>query len=206
MKQNKKSILGLNTVKAFIVVLLSLAIIGIITLVVLGSLNSDQMKQASGQRLSVGVTNESLANVQTNVATDLAYATWTTNPDLSGVTCTVTNAYNATGVATYIRTANYTMGGAGGCTLTGAAAMSPNINNSAWKITYLVTYIDGRPIAGIANNVSGGISAFFGNAGTFFALLGVVVIILIISLVVVVVNRFGGEGGTSESPGTYATT
>jgi len=98
----KKSILGLNTVKAFIVVLLSLAIIGIVTLVVLGAIQNSNIQTANSQG-----------------------ANWTT---------------------------------------------------------------------GIINNVSTGISAFFGSAGTFFALLGVVVIILIISLVVVVVNRFGGEG------------
>jgi len=101
----KKSILGLNTVKAFIVVLLSLAIIGIVTLVVLGAIQNANIQTAGSQG-----------------------ANWTT---------------------------------------------------------------------GIINNVSSGISSFFGNAGTYFALLGVVVIILIISLVVVVVNRFGGEGQAS---------
>ena len=98
---NRKSILGLNTVKAFIVVLLSLAIIGIVTLVVLSAIQN--------------------ANIVTSGST---------------------------------------------------------VDNQTKAIT---------------NNVSGGISTFFGNAGTFFALLGVVVIILIISLVVVVVNRFGGS-------------
>jgi hypothetical protein len=98
--QKKKSILGLNTVKAFIVVMLSLAIIGVVTLVVLGAISS--------------------ANITTNVA-----------------------AINGT--------------------------------------------------TSIIGNVSNGVTSFFSNAGTYFALLGVVVIILIISLVVVVVNRFGGE-------------
>lgn len=102
---SKKSILGLNTVKAFIVVLLSLAIIGVVTLIVLGSIQSANIAPAN-----------SLADNGTK---------------------------------------------------------------------------------SIVANVSNGISSFFGNAVTFFALLGVVVIILIISLVVVVVNRFGGEGGST---------
>ena len=42
----KKSILGLNTVKAFIIVLLSLAIIGIVTLVVLGSIQNANINPA----------------------------------------------------------------------------------------------------------------------------------------------------------------
>jgi len=102
----KKAILGLQTVKAFIVVLLSLAIIGIVTLIVLGALQN------------------------ANVAPAGSYA------------------------------ANGT--------------------------------------SGIVANISTGIISFFTNAGTYFALLGVVVIILIISLVVVVVNRFGGETGASQ--------
>jgi hypothetical protein len=101
MKQKaKKSILGLNTIKAFIVVLLSLAIIGIVTIIVLSSIQNAGL-----------------------VTTDV-----------------VSGQVNAT-----------------------------------------------------IGNVSGGIASFFANAGTYFALLGVVVIILIISLVVVVVNRFGGD-------------
>ena len=104
-KFTKKGILGLNTVKAFIITMLSLAIIGVVTLIVLGAIQN--------------------ANI--------------------------------------------------------APAGSIAANGSAAIIT----------------NISTGIIGFFGNALTFFALLGVVVIILIISLVVVVVNRFGGEAQTS---------
>lgn len=44
-------------------------------------------------------------------------------------------------------------------------------------------------------NVSQGISSFFGNIGTIFAVLGVVVIVLAIVLIVVVARRAGGGGG-----------
>jgi hypothetical protein len=40
---NKKAILGLNTVKAFIIVLLSLAIIGIVTLVILSAIQNSSI-------------------------------------------------------------------------------------------------------------------------------------------------------------------
>ena len=104
----KKSILGLNTVKAFIVVMLSLAIIAVVTLIVLGA----------------------ILNANISPANSLA---------ANGTTA-------------------------------------------------------------IIANVSNGISSFFGNSSTYFALLGVVVIILIISLVVVVVNRFGGGVGSETRP------
>ena len=47
----------------------------------------------------------------------------------------------------------------------------------------------------VLQNISGGTSSFFGNVGTWFALLAVVVIILIIAIVIIAVNRFGGRGG-----------
>ena len=47
----------------------------------------------------------------------------------------------------------------------------------------------------IINNITAGTRDFFGNAGTWFALLAVVVIILIIAIVIFAVNRFGGRTG-----------
>ena len=51
----------------------------------------------------------------------------------------------------------------------------------------------------ILNNVSTGISSFFGNATTWFSLLAIVVILLIIAIVIVTVRRFevGAGAGTS---------
>ena len=45
----------------------------------------------------------------------------------------------------------------------------------------------------IFGNISGGVTSFFSNAGSWFALLAVVIIILIVSVVIVAVNRFGGS-------------
>lgn len=45
-KFKKKSILGLNTVKAFIVVMLSLAIIAVVTLIVLGAIQNANVAPA----------------------------------------------------------------------------------------------------------------------------------------------------------------
>ena len=61
----KKGILGLNTVKAFIVVLLSLAIISIVTLVVLGALQNAQITTA-GSAADNG-TKGIIANVSTGI-------------------------------------------------------------------------------------------------------------------------------------------
>lgn len=46
----------------------------------------------------------------------------------------------------------------------------------------------------VLQNITGGTTSFFGNAGTWFALLAIVIIILVIAVVIVAVNRFGGRG------------
>lgn len=47
----------------------------------------------------------------------------------------------------------------------------------------------------ILGNITEGITGFFSNTGTWFALLAVVIIIMIIAIVIFAVNRFGGNGG-----------
>ena len=64
-QKTKKSILGLNTVKAFIVVLLSLAIIAIVTLVVLGALANANISPANSA--SANGTNAIIQNVSTGI-------------------------------------------------------------------------------------------------------------------------------------------
>ena len=187
----KKGILGLNTVKAFVIVLLSLAIVGVITLVILGSLNSGQLQTLTDIRNSTTVANESLAAVN-ETTVNLVGAT-TVRP-----ICTVATVTNNTdGVV--IASANYTVSG---CTIAfsgGAGGLA--VNNTAWDVDYVWTQVSSQPVDAITVNVSAGIENFFTNSVTFFALLAVVVIILIIALIIVVVNRFGGEtGGAGGSP------
>ncbi len=53
----------------------------------------------------------------------------------------------------------------------------------------------------IFNNISNGIESFFGNTGTWFAMLSIVIIILVIAVVILAVNRFGGSGVAGGSGG-----
>ncbi len=176
MKKNLKSMLGLNTVKAFIIVLLSLAIIGVVTLVVLASIANIQ---------TVGMRTVPVANVSTG------YVMNSTTPYVVDTTSncllTVSGINNGTG-GDMVLGGNYSVSG---CTVTALATAGDGYNNTVWFITG--TFSDTAPLDTINENVSAGITSFFTNSTTYFALLGVVVIILIISLVVVVVNRFGGE-------------
>ena len=74
LKQKKKSILGLNTVKAFIVVMLSLAIIAVVTLVVLGAIQSANIAAAgsaaaNGTALIVGNVSNGITGFFANATT-----------------------------------------------------------------------------------------------------------------------------------------
>src|SRR3990167_9687874 len=68
----KKSILGLNTVKAFIIVLLSLAIIGIVTLVVLGAIQNANINPAGSTNANATATI--VGNVSTGITAFFANA------------------------------------------------------------------------------------------------------------------------------------
>ena len=184
MKQNyKKSILGLNTVKAFIIVLLVIAIISIVTLVILGAITSPTFVQNTGATISGTNVNETLTKVN-ETAQSLTVSTQI------GDSCTIIQAVNASN-GYVISSTNYTTAN-GACTIA-LNSSQPTFNNTLWKVTYSFTYKDPSTTY-ITSNVSSGLLGFFSSSTTFFALLAVVVIILIISLVVVVVNRFGGEG------------
>jgi hypothetical protein len=186
----QKSILGLNTVKAFVIAMLSLAIIGIISLVVLGSFSSTSLISQVGIPLSGTSSNESTVTAVSEGGVILSKGYY------NSPICTVTQCVNATS-GTVIPTVNYT---ATSCTVKWAGAELDAIgsNNSVWKCSYSWSYKDSSGIDSVTKNTSAGLIGFFGNSVTFFALLGVVVIILIISLVVVVVNRFGGESTSSS--------
>ena len=62
--------------------------------------------------------------------------------------------------------------------------------------TSLISNNDGA--GAIINNTSQGLSALFGNAVTWFTLLGLVIIILIIGVVIGVVRGFGAGTGASQ--------
>ena len=72
-QKTKKSILGLNTVKAFIVVLLSLAIISIVTLIVLGALASANISPAGSAALNG--TNTIIYNVSNGIVSFFSSST-----------------------------------------------------------------------------------------------------------------------------------
>ena len=194
MIKDNRGILGLNTVKAFIVVLLALAIIGVVTLIVLGALSEESLI-AGTRATNTGVNfNETFTN-----ATQLNNLSVSTANSFRSPICTNHIFTNATGGG-LITLANVTLTD-NGCQWLGLQVSE--FKNNPWNVTYAFSDKGPSGVEDITTNVSTGIVAFFTNSATFFSLLAVVVIILIISLVIVVVNRFGGEtGGTAGDTST----
>ena len=190
MKKNYKSVLGLNTVKAFIVVMLALAIISVVTLIILGTLSSDSLVSQVGRTMSGTTVNETLTTV-THSGEDISVY------DEVSAVCSNLIVINSSS-STAIPATNFTQTNCNLAFKTGQANVY-GFNNSDWKVTYDYSYKNRDEINGVTDNVSTGIVGFFGNVNTFFALLGIVVIILIISLVVVVVNRFGGGSASGDN-------
>jgi hypothetical protein len=187
MRKRVKGILGLNTVKAFIVVLLALAIIAVVTLIVLGQLASESLISQVGVTVSNSTYNITLTSMNETAQDILAYSAY------NSPACTnhlVTNSSDGE----LLTSGNYTLTN-NGCSIASSADAGV-WNNTIVNVSYDFSYRRRDQIGNVVQNTSTGITSFFGNSITYFALLGVVVIILIISLVVVVVNKFGGSGST----------
>ena len=186
--KDRRGQLGLDTVKAFMVLILVVAIIGFLIVVVMTSLES------SADTLGATITGESQINITLGVITETPITI--VNPANSkAVTCSVPACINgsesdATDEA--ISTGNYTISNTdNGCTIAVAAGASAfNFSGATWNCTYSFTYEDASA-QNMLRNVSSGTSTFFADADTWFTLLSIVIIILIIAIVIFVVSGFG---------------
>jgi len=184
--KDKRGVAGLDTAKAFMLLLFVVAIIGFIMIIAITELNDVGVAKTSG---NVNVVNESGYINSTGYVFDGASA-----PDVSfdQTSLVVRNASSGQ----VVESGNYTV--ASGTTLVNATAVTyPNVN-----IDYSYTY---NQFASVEGNVSDGVTNFFGDATTWLALLSVVVIILIISIVIFAVNRFGGNETSQRGEGLSGT-
>ena len=175
--------MGIGVAKAFLIVLLTVVIIGTVSLIVLNSLED---ATDSTETLSASVANETGGYINTTGYT-------LDNADARGFSSVaVTEVLNNTG-GEFIEPGNYSISAAG--VLTSATV----VNYSDVNISYTYNYIVGNEIESTVNNASGGIAEFFTNTTTWLALLSIIIIILIISMVILVVNRFGSDSGSTDT-------
>jgi len=184
--RDKKAMMGLDTVKVVLVVLLTLGVIAIAMFVALTSL---QPAVESLDRSNTGtVTNES-----TTKAMNYTW-TYTFNTSISGQrnpTCTITSVINGTdGVS--INSGNYTVPSTlGGCNIK-ASTPSAGFNSTVWKVSYTYVYASPDSYNAVSNITNGSVN-FFKQIPTVFTILGVIVIILAVGIIIVAVMRFGNR-------------
>ena len=180
----KKGVMGLDTAKAFVIGLLTLVLVGVLSMIVLVQLGNTSLITAD---TNAGViTNETGAYINaTDYTLALAGATSFASP-------VITAAFNSTDNSS-IGTGNITVSDAGVIT---------NATVTNWadvSISYTYTYETTSNTQAVISNGTSGLSSFFSNVTVWLSLLGVVIIILIIAAVVAVVNRFGNTASGNGS-------
>ena len=162
--------MGLDVAKSFLLVLLSLVVIGVTVLIVLNAMADSG---AVSDKEFVTVTNETGAYINSTGYTFTNQGVGTIN---------VLEARNASD-GTVIGSGNYTV--TDGQLFNATATTYSDVNVDYEYQVYTET-------GNVINNASEGTSEFFTNTGTWLSLLAIVIVILIISTVIFVVNRFGG--------------
>ena len=182
-----KAVGGMKISEEFMASILALIILGFIVVVIVGNfiaIGGNVMPTIDGGR----VINESTVAVVNETGVIL------TKGSLFTPVCTIITVSNNTGDMVIVA-ANYTLTGTGGCrigfdpTATGGAA---SVNNTVWNVTYSHTYKQGEVVE-LGQNVSIGVSGFFANTTTWFALLSIVIIISIV-IIVARIGRGAGKG------------
>jgi hypothetical protein len=183
--KNKKGVFGLTSVQAFFAIMLSIALLGYIIIVVMGTLDGTTiLTQSVGAR----VVNESVT--PDDEGTTLSkYST-------AGCAATVLIAINSStnNTARPVYLTDYKVVG---CVITN---LTSTFAQSSWNVTYDWTYDSPaqNDLTRILGNTSSGISGFFGNISPVYAILAILVIILVLIVLTRVVQ--GGTGGGNESP------
>jgi len=187
---DKKGVLGLETAKAFLVLIMIVAIVVVAGVILLSELSDNSLADIQQARVHLVNTTTEADTVCGNSTG--CYVDGTRN--LDNCVLTITEANNNSELV--IESANYTVTG---CLITGVGASN---YTSVWSIVGYYDYTDDSAIQDTTQNVTGGFNNFFDNTSSWFSLLAIVVIILIIAIVIVTVNRFGtGAGGLREAGG-----
>lgn len=171
--KNKRGVMGLDSAKSFILVLMVLGIIGFASLITFSNLSGTSV----ASDFAGTVTNETggFLNVSGYTLGKAGVAGFNTPA--------ITQARNTSSGAV-IGAGNYSVSS------TGVVTNSTSTVYTSVEFDYTYKY---NGFDSIESNISNGTTSFFSNAGTWFALIAVVVIILIVTVVIFAVNRFGGS-------------
>lgn len=196
--KDRRGVIGLNVVRAVMIFILVIAIIGVATIITLVSIRDVAEKV---DRVTVSLTNDTTLSEVNETGISLVTIA---GIDASGIldctlSPTIVTVANAT--ASIISADNWVA--LSNCSIASEGGAFDN-NGTNWNITGAFTYSP-RNTRSIQGNISSATSDFFGNTGTFFAILVVVVIILAIAIIITVVSGFGGGrigGGRGAGAGS----
>ena len=175
----------MDTVKVVMIGFLILSVLAVAITLSLVELRdvTEKMDQTTG----------TLTNVTTSTVVN-ATGTYPTGitADTRACSLTITEVYNATKTSMTYDTGNFTITG---CLIqTTGTGLTAGIINHPINVTG--TFSNANPDTNdLTTNVTSGITGFFDDTSTIFAILIVIVIILAIAIIISVVSRFGGGGG-----------
>ncbi len=182
--KNRNGVLGLDTVKAVMIIFLTLAVVGVSVILALTSLQGPVSQSIDSSTANAQVNNELGAYLNTTGYTLSGYnSTWSSIQIISVYA-------NISGTSYLVPSTNYTISSSGVLTNATLVPSASEYNNAKVSYSYNYLYDNGRTNA-IVGNVSEGIVTFFGSAGTIFSILVVVVIIMSISIIIWAVGKFG---------------
>lgn len=170
----KRGVLGLDTVGDVMKMLMFLAILGFAVVIVFSVLAGTEV---ADDFRSNSVTNETGFLNSSGYTVDGASDADAKNFQL-----------NFVGNTTDDLTAEATIDSNGVVTNSTSRTMDPA------NISYSYDF-NKQPFEGVKGNITTGVAEFFGNATTFFSILAAVVIILFVSLIFIGIRRFSGATG-----------
>jgi hypothetical protein len=188
LMKNKRGQLALDVVEEVSMKILIIAVLGVAVILALVTLNTGvgTLVDTSYTSTATAVVNETGININHTGHTLSGWnSSWNT-PTLTAVW----NDSNPTGVYNVSVPLAYVKINSTGQVLN--ASTPANMSLASVSYYYTFSYNNGRTSA-ITNNVSNGLTGFFGNAGTIFNILIAVVLISAVAIIILVVRRFAGK-------------
>ena len=179
----------MNVVKTSMIAFLVLAVIGITIVLSLTELRdvTEKIDQTSGV----------LTTVATSTVVNTSGGAFPTGLTANTRACSlsVTTFFNSTNPAITYNAGNFTITG---CSIGTTATAEAGIDGFTVSMNGTFTNAN-ADVNDLTRNVTSGVTKFFDDTGTIFAILIVIVIILSIAIIIGVVSRFGGGDGASGS-------
>jgi len=195
LKLNKKGQLGMSLVKTSMIAFLVLSVMAVAIVLSLTELRDVTEK--------IDLSTGALTTIATSTVVNSTSGAFPTglSADTRACTLSITTWFNSTDASITYDAGNFTVVG---CSIGTSATAEAGIDGYTVSVNGTFKNANGD-VNDVSRNVTSGVTNFFDDTGTIFAILIVVVIILAIAIIITVVSRFGGgegAGGISSGSGS----